>query len=336
MKKRLKKLINHVDRVAVDAVEGLALAFPHLLRQIKGISAVVRRDAPVAGKVAVIVGGGSGHEPMFLGYVGPGLASGGVAGNVFASPPPRPIVLTAKAAHGNSGVLFLYGNYAGDVLNFDAAAEMLEDEDIRVMSVRVTDDVASAPVEEKHRRRGVAGDLFVFKVAGARAEERGTLTEVAAVAQKANDHTRSMGVALTSCTIPASGKAIFDLPEDEIEMGLGLHGEPGQTRTKLLPADQIARQLVSRIVADLSPRHGDEVAVLLNGLGATPVCELFIMFREVKECLDSLGLSICRSYVGNYATSLDMAGCSVSIMKLDSELKRLLLAPANSPAFVQI
>jgi dihydroxyacetone kinase-like protein len=145
-----------------------------------------------------------------------------------------------------------------------------------------------------------------------------------------------MGVALTSCTIPASGKAIFDLPEDEIEMGLGLHGEPGQTRTKLLPADQIASQLVSRIVADLSPRHGDEVAVLLNGLGATPVCELFIMFREVKKCLDSLGLSICRSYVGNYATSLDMAGCSVSILKLDSELKRLLLAPANSPAFVQI
>ena len=328
----MKKLINDPRKVALEAIEGLALAFPQYLRMVNGRQAVVRTEAPIPGKVTVLTGGGSGHEPMFAGYVGRGMADASVAGNVFASPPPPPIYETAKLAHGGAGVLFIYGNYSGDILNFEIAAEMLQDDNISVATVRVADDVASAPPERKGERRGIAGDLFVIKVAGARAEEGGTLQEVAAAAEKANENTRSMGVALSSCIIPASGRPIFDLPENEMEVGMGLHGEPGVQRGPILTADELAAEILSRILADLPYRSGDEVAVLVNGLGATPLSELFIVFRAVSQLLKDAGLLAVRSYVGNYASSFDMAGCSVTLMRLDPELKRLLLAPAECPA----
>ncbi len=331
----MKKLINDPNAAAVQTIEGLALAYPQYLRQLDNLMAVVRQDAPVSGKVAILSGGGSGHEPMFAGFVGRGLADGSVAGNIFTSPPPQPIYQTAKAIHGGAGILFLYGNYSGDVLNFDMAAEMLGREGIKVSTVRISDDVASAPPDRWGDRRGIAGDFFVIKVAAARAEEKADLNGATAAAEKANDNLRSMGVALTSCVIPASGRTIFEISDQDMEIGMGLHGEPGVQRGALLPADQVAGEMVRRILADLPARPGEEVAVLVNGLGATPLAELFIIFRAVSRLLREAGLSVCRSYVGNYATSLDMAGCSISIMRLDSELKRLLLAPAESPAFIQ-
>jgi phosphoenolpyruvate---glycerone phosphotransferase subunit DhaK len=332
----MKKLINDPNRVASEVVEGIALAFPHLIRQVDGLQSVIRKDAPIAGKVAIVTGGGSGHEPMFVGYVGRGMATASVAGNIFTSPPPNPIYETAKAAEGGAGVLFLYGNYAGDVLNFDLASELLMEENIEVVSVQVTDDIASAPPGKSHERRGIAGNLFVFKVAGACAEEGRPLSEVAAAATHANESTRSMGVALSSCVIPASGKPIFEIDESEIELGMGIHGEPGMMRGKLPLADELARDLVSRILSDLGPRAGDELAVLVNGLGSTPASELFIVSRAVSRLLEQAGLRVCRTYVGNYSTSLEMAGCSLTLMKLDTELKRWLLAPAETPGLVQV
>jgi dihydroxyacetone kinase-like protein len=332
----VKKMLNDPNKAAQEAVQGLALAYPQYLRQLAGLQAVVRRDAPLSGKVTVLTGGGSGHEPMFCGYVGRGLADASVAGNIFASPPPIPVYETAKASHGGAGVLFLYGDYSGDVLNFDMAAEMLMAEGIFVMTVRVADDIASAPLESRLERRGIAGDLFVIKAASARAEEGATLAEVAAAAEKANLNTRSIGVALSSCIIPASGRPIFEIGDDEMEVGMGIHGEPGVSRKPLTAADPLAADLMQRLLADLRAESGDEVAVLVNGLGATPHSELLVIYRAIHPLLQEAGLKICRSYVGNYVTSLDMAGCSITLMRLDSELKRLLLAPAESPAFIQV
>ena len=332
----MKKLTNDPNHVAGEALEGLALAFPQYLRKLNGHQVVLRRDAPVSGKTTILTGGGSGHEPMFAGFVGRGMADVSVAGNIFASPPPLPIREGARAAHGGAGVLFLYGNYSGDILNFDMAAEMLQEDGIPVMTVRVTDDVASAPPNQKTDRRGIAGDLFVIKVAGACAEEGASLKEVAAAAEKANEHTRTMGVALSSCIIPASGRPIFELPEQEMEIGMGLHGEPGVQRGPMIAADQLAADMLQRILADRPAQPGDEFAVLVNGLGTTPLSELFIVFRAVSRWMREAGFQIERSYVGDYASSLDMAGCSVTLMQLDSELKRWLLAPAECPALVQV
>jgi phosphoenolpyruvate---glycerone phosphotransferase subunit DhaK len=331
----VKKIVNNPNDFAREAIEGLALAYPQYIRQIPGFQAVLRRDAPVLGKVTVLSGGGSGHEPMFAGYVGRGMADASVAGNVFASPPPPPIYEAAKAAHGGAGVLFIYGNYSGDVLNFDMAAEMLEQENIAVRAVRVTDDIASAPPESLDERRGIAGGLFVIKVAGARAGEGANLVEVAAAAEKANHHTRSMGVALSSCIIPASGRVIFELGEQEMEIGMGIHGEPGVQRGLLQPADQLVSEMVARILLDMPMKAGDEVAVLVNGLGATPLGELLIAFRGLARCLSKSGVKIWRSLVGNYVSSLDMAGFSISLMWLDADLKRWLAAPAETPAIIQ-
>ena len=331
----MKKLINDPNRVAVESLEGMALAHPRLIRKLDGLPAVARVDSPVTGKVTVVTGGGSGHEPLFMGYVGPGMPDASVAGNIFAAPPGELIYQTTKAVHGGRGILFVYGNYSGDVLNFDLAAEMLEEERIPVMTVRITDDVASAPPDRREERRGIAGDLFVIKAAGAKAEERVGLPELAATVAKANDRTRSMGIALSSCIIPASGRPIFDLAESEMEVGMGVHGEPGVERGPLLAADEVASNLVRRLLADQPAEAGDEVAVLVNGFGATPLGELYILFRAVSRLLGEARLSIFRSYVGNYATSLDMAGGSISLLWLDAELKRLLAAPAESPGLIQ-
>lgn len=332
----MKKLINDPNAVAAETIEGLALAYPHILKKLDGIQAVARNDAPVRGKVAVLTGGGSGHEPLFAGYVGRGLPDASVAGNIFASPPPIPIMSAAQQVHSGRGVLLLYGNYSGDILNFDVAAEELMADGIEVVTVRISDDVASAPRERRQERRGVAGDIFVVKVAGAAAEELLDLQAVAAAAEKANERTSSMGVALTSCIIPASGKPIFQIGDDEMELGMGLHGEPGVERGRLRPASEVAEFLVSRILADLKIASGDEVAVLVNGLGSTPMGELLIIFRSVHRLLEDAGISIFRTYVGNYSASLDMAGCSVSLMHLDSDLKRWLMAPCEGPGLVQV
>lgn len=332
----MRKLINDPDRVAAETIEGLALAFPQHIRLVEGWPCVVRSDSPRAGKVAILTGGGSGHEPMFAGFTGRGMADASVAGNIFTSPPPPPIVEAAKAAQGGSGVVFIYGNYAGDVLNFDMAAEILQDLGIRVATVRVTDDVASAPADRIDERRGIAGGMLVIKVAGAKAEVGANLEEVMAAARCANQNTRTMGVALSSCIIPASGQPIFELAQGEMEIGMGIHGEPGVERGKLGTADNVAANMVGRILADLPFERGDEVAVMVNGLGATPLGELFIVFRAVAKLLGTAGIAICRSYVGNYVSSLEMSGCSVSLMRLNAELKGLLLAATETPALVQV
>ncbi len=331
----MKKLINSPDDVASETMEGLALAFPQSVKRLEGVRAIARCDAPIQGKVAVVTGGGSGHEPMWWCYVGRGMPDASVAGNIFAAPPPGPIYKTAKAVDGGRGVLFVYGNYSGDVLNFDAAVEMLEAENIPIAFVRTTDDVASAPSNRKNERRGTAGSFFTLKVAAARSEEGAGLEEVAATTEKANSSTRSMALALSSCTIPASGRPNFQIGEDEVEIGMGGHGEPGIYHGPMRRADELAQLMISNILADDSASPGDEVAVLVNGMGATPLGELLIMYRAVHRLLTEAKLKIFRSYVGNYSTTLDMAGCSVSLMRMDDELKRLLIAPADSPGFTQ-
>ncbi|HTT60536.1 MAG TPA: dihydroxyacetone kinase subunit DhaK [Bryobacteraceae bacterium] len=332
----MKKLINDPNDVARETIEGLVLAYSQYLKQVEGLQVVARRDAPVAGQVSILTGGGSGHEPMFAGFVGRGMAHGSVAGNIFASPPPAPILAAAKAIHSGRGVLFLYGNYSGDVLNFDAAAELLEMEDIPVKTVRITDDVASAPPGREEERRGIAGDLFVIKAAGARAEEGADLAGVTTAAEEANANTRTMAIALSSCTIPASGKPIFEISEADMEIGMGLHGEPGIRRGPMMSAEQVGAQLVEGILADLPALRGAEVAVMVNGMGATPLAELLIVYRAVHRVLAGASVSIVRAYTGNFATSLEMAGCSITLMRLTPLLKRLMLAPAESPAFVQV
>ncbi len=332
----MKKLINDPNAVAAETIEGLALAYSHILKKLDGIQAVARKDAPVPGKVTVLTGGGSGHEPLFAGYVGRGLPDVSVAGNIFASPPPIPIMSAGRQIHSGRGILFLYGNYSGDMLNFDMAAEELIADGIEVVTVRISDDVASAPRERRQERRGIAGDIFVVKVAGAAAEELLDLQAVAAAAEKANENTGTMGVALTSCIIPASGKPIFDIGDDEMELGMGVHGEPGMERGPLRPANSVAEFLVSHILEDLKIHSGEEVAVLINGAGATPMGELLIIFRSVHHLLKDAGVKVFRAYVGNYAASLDMAGCSVTLMRLDADLKRWLLAPCEGPGLVQV
>jgi dihydroxyacetone kinase-like protein len=331
----MKKLINSPDDVASESMEGFVAAFPQHVRRLENVRAIVRRDAPIQGKVAVVTGGGSGHEPMWWCYVGRGMPDASVLGNIFAAPPPRPIYQTAKAVDGGRGILFIYGNYSGDVLNFEAAIEILEAERIPVAFVRTTDDVASAPPDRKSERRGIAGSLFVLKIAAARAEEGAGLEEVTETAKRANLSVRSMALALSSCTIPASGQPIFHLGENQIAIGMGGHGEPGIYDGPMRSAEELAQLMVSHILDDEAAKPGDEVAVLINGMGATPFGELLIMYRAVLGLLSEAKLIICRSYVGNYSTTLDMAGCSISLIRLDDELKRLLLAPADSPCFTQ-
>lgn len=331
----MKKLINDPFDVTREELEGFVAAFPRQVRLV-GSQSVVRAAVPLPGKVGIIFGGGSGHEPLFMGYLGRGLADGSPVGNIFASPSSEIVLDATRAVSGGAGVLYLYGNYSGDVMNFDLAAEIAAEENIRVETVRVTDDAASAPPEEIHRRRGIAGDFLVLKVAGACADAGATLDEVRAAADKANGNTRSMGVALSSCTIPASGRPIFELGEDEIEIGLGIHGEPGARRQKLASADEIADALVDRVLADLPFQAGDDVAVLVNGLGSTPLAELFIIFRRVAKRLAGAKIRIHRSYVGNFSTSLEMAGCSVTLMRLDDELRTYIDWPASSPYFTQV
>ena len=332
----MKKIINDPFAVVDEMLEGILLAHPDELRLVgEDKRAIVRADAPVPGKVGIATGGGSGHLPVFMGYVGKGLVDGASIGNVFSSPTVDQMLETTRAVSAGQGVLYLFGNYSGDVMNFGMAAEMAEMEGIKVETVLAADDVASAPKGQESRRRGVAGIFFIYKVAGAKAEQLAPLAEVKRIAEKAVASTRSMGVALTSCTVPAAGRPTFTIGDDEMEIGMGIHGEPGVRRGKLESADQIAETLLNAILADMPLDSGAEVAVLVNGLGATPQEELYIVYRKVHQLLARHGVKVYRPYVGEYATSMEMAGCSVSLLKLDDELKALLDAPAVTPFFRQ-
>ena len=332
----MKKIINDPFAVVDEMLEGIILAHGDRLRLVGDDKrAVVRADAPVPGKVGIVTGGGSGHLPVFMGYVGKGLADGASIGNVFSSPTVDQMLAATKAVDGGAGVLYLFGNYSGDVMNFGMAAEMADLDGIRVETVLAADDVASAPKGQEARRRGVAGIFYAYKLTGAKAEQMAPLDEVKRIAEKTVANTRSMGVALSPCTVPAAGRPTFTIGDDEMEIGMGIHGEPGVRRGKLEPADAIATTLVNTILADIDLVRGDEVSVLVNGLGATPQEELYIVYRQVHKLLAGRGIKIYRPYIGEYATSLEMAGCSVSILRLDSELKALLDAPASSPFFVQ-
>jgi phosphoenolpyruvate---glycerone phosphotransferase subunit DhaK len=331
----MKKIINEPMAFVDEMLEGILLAHGDQLKATDDPRAIVRADAPVAGKVAILTGGGSGHLPVFLGYVGQGLADGCSVGNVFSSPSAETMYEATLAAHGGAGCLYLYGNYSGDTMNFDMAAEMAAMEDIRVETVLVSDDVASAPRDQWQRRRGVAGLFFAYKVAGASAQQGANLDEVVAVTRRAVAQTCSMGVALSPCTVPAAGVPTFTIGDDEMEIGMGIHGEAGVHRGTLEPADRIAERLTRAVLDDLPFQRGDRVAVLVNGLGATPPEELYVLYRCVRQMLDAEGITVHRSYVGEYATSLEMAGGSLSLLKLDDELARLIDAPAKSPFFEQ-
>lgn len=328
---RTKKLINDPGDIIPQAIEGMVLAHPDLLK-VEGATgrAVVAVNGPRDGKVGLITGGGSGHEPLFVGYVGRGLMDAASVGNVFASPSPEQIMDAARAVDGGAGVMFLYGNYTGDVMNFDMAAEECEAAGTPARSIAVNDDVASAPADRAGERRGVAGNFFVFKVAGAAAEEGRDLDGCEAAARHAQANTRSMGVALTACSLPQTGKPNFDIGPGEMEIGMGIHGEPGMRRGPLGTADDVTDELLDPIIADLALKAGDRVAVLVNGLGATGPLELYILHRRVAHRLAALDVQIHKSWVGEYATSLEMAGASVSLMKLDGDLQGLLDAPCRT------
>lgn len=329
----MKKLINHPENVVHEMIEGMVLAHRKLLKRVPGTNVLVRYEAPAREKVALISGGGSGHEPSHAGYVGSGMLDGAVAGEVFTSPTPDQILEGIKAVDSGKGVLLIIKNYTGDVMNFEMAAELAEAEGIEVKKVVVNDDVAVENSTYTTGRRGIAGTVFVHKIAGALAEKGASLEEVHRVAEKVVKQVRSMGMALTPCTVPAAGKPGFEIGEDEMEIGMGIHGEPGTERTKLASADDIAATLISHVLDDLKLDSGDRVAVMVNGLGATPLMELYIVHKKVSEILKEKNIEVHDTYVGEYMTSLEMAGCSVTLLKLDDELTELLDAPANTIAW---
>ncbi len=331
---KTKKLINAGENAVDEMLEGILAAHPDHLYAIEGMPrAIVARNGPRTGKVGLVIGGGSGHEPTFLGFVGKGLADAAAVGNVFASPPPDPIIACATAANGGAGVLFMYGNYAGDVMNFDMAAEMLAIDDIEVRTVLTTDDVASAPLDQRDKRRGVAGNVFIFKVAGAACDLMYDLDAVENVARHANARTYTMGVALSPCSLPQTLKPNFAIGDGEMEIGMGIHGEPGVARGEISTADVVTDTLVDKILSEMQASNGDRIAVLVNSLGSTPLMELYIMMRRLKLRLDAAGLVIHTSLVGNYCTSLEMAGASITLMHLDDELQRLIDHPCDCAMF---
>jgi dihydroxyacetone kinase len=330
----MQKILNDPERFVEEMLEGIVAAHPRDLRRV-GERGIVRASAPIRDKVAVVGGGGSGHLPVFLGFVGEGLIDGAAVGEVFASPSAEQMLAVTEAVDGGRGALDIYGNYGGDIMNFDLAAELADASGIEVRTILGTDDVASAPPERADRRRGIAGIYFLNKVAGAAAAAGRSLEEVEAITRRAADGVRTMGVALSPCTIPAAGVPTFELPDGQMEIGMGIHGEPGVRRGALEPADRIADELVDAILADRDYPADSRVAVLVNGLGATPKEELYILYRRVSARLAERRLNVHRVWVGEYATSLEMAGASVSLMAVDDELAALLDHPVATPFVVQ-
>jgi dihydroxyacetone kinase-like protein len=326
----MKKILNSPHAYVDEMLEGLCRAHPQFYARTGPAGRVIKRpDAPRAGKVGVVSGGGSGHLPIFTGYVGPGLLDACAIGNVFSSPSAEQMAEAMRSANGGVGVLRVYGNYGGDVMNFDMAGEMLEMEGVASTTVLLADDVASASNEDSAKRRGVAGLVYGFKVSGAAAEEGRDLAAVTRVTQKAADACRSIGVALSPCTVPQAGKPTFAVGENEMEMGMGIHGEPGVERGPLKPADQIANEMLDRILSDVSLGRNERISVLVNSLGATPPEELYILYRRIASRLADMQIEIVQPLVGRYATSMEMAGASLTLFRLDQELENLLKAPAE-------
>jgi len=326
----MKKLINSPDRVVDEALAGMVAAHGDLIRVIEP-NVIVRKDAPKKGKVGIVSGGGSGHEPMHGGFVGMGMLDAACAGAIFTSPVPDQMQAATRAVNGGAGVLHIVKNYTGDVMNFDMAAQLAESEGITVKAVVMADDVAVKDSLYTAGRRGVGGTVLAEKIVGAAAESGADLDKIVALCQKVQDNVRSMGMALTSCTVPAAGKPTFELGEDEMEIGIGIHGEPGRTRMKLAPADQVAEMLMTPILEDLPFRSGDRVLAFVNGMGGTPLIELYVMYNAVNQILKGKGITIARNLVGSYITSLEMAGCSISLLRLDDEMIRFWDAPVNTP-----
>jgi dihydroxyacetone kinase-like protein len=328
----LKKFVNRPEDVVKESLAGLAAAHPDLLRVDLDEQIVVRADSPVAGKVALVSGGGSGHEPLHGGFVGRAMLDAACPGEVFTSPVPDQMLAATKAVDGGAGVVHIVKNYTGDVMNFKLAAELADDEGIRVESVLTNDDVAVEDSLYTAGRRGVGVTVLVEKIAGAKAEEGGSLEEVAATARKVNERGRSFGVALTSCVTPAAGTPTFDIGGDEMEFGVGIHGEPGRRRDKVKPAAELVEQMADAILSDLDPPAGAKLLAFVNGLGGTPLIELYVLYNELAKQLERRGLTAARNLVGNYITSLEMAGASITLLVLDDELTRLWDAPVHTPA----
>jgi dihydroxyacetone kinase-like protein len=327
----MKKLINDPADVIADALRGMASAHPEL-RVDHTNRIIYRGDAPVAGKVGLISGGGSGHEPLHGGFVGPGMLDAACAGEVFTSPVPDQMLEATRNVDSGAGVVHIVKNYTGDVMNFEMAAELAAAEGITVESVIVDDDVAVRDSTFTAGRRGVGATVLVEKIAGAAADQGRPVAEVADVARRVNAAARSMGVALTSCTVPAVGHPTFELPDDEIEVGIGIHGEPGRERVPLQPARAVAELMAEPILSDIDFTGGDGVILFVNSMGATPLIELYVMYAEFAAILDKAGIRVARSLVGPYITSLDMAGCSVTVLKADDDLLQLWDHPVNTPA----
>lgn len=331
----MKKVINRAEAAVPEMLQGMSKAHPDMIEVLPGTQAVVNRKSPIKGKVALLTGGGSGHEPAHGGFVGEGMLDGALAGAVFCSPPLDDGIAALERINGGAGALFIIKNYTGDILLFDMLEEEAQDRGIPVKKVLVQDDVAVDNREGTTGRRGVAGTVFVHKIAGAKAAEGAGLDEVHRVAVKVTQNMRTMGMATSPCLVPGRDKTNFELGEDEMEIGIGIHGEPGVRREKLGTAASIVGELMDRIVGDLPYKSGDKVAVMVNGMGATPLMELYIIYNEAEKYLSERGIKAIRSYVGEYMTSLEMGGFSITLLKLDSELLDLLDAPCRTPGLVQ-
>jgi len=328
----MKTFYNKDENYVDEMLEGILYAYPDLLKKVNGeIRAIARTDAPIEGKVSIVTGGGSGHLPVFMGYIGKGLLDGAAIGNVFASPSMNQMLTLTKAVHSGKGVLYLYGNYGGDIMNFDMAAEMAEEEGIKVKTILVTDDIASGEKGNEDARRGVAGLFYAYKVAGACADKGASLEEVYRTTKEALGSIRTLGVAISPCTVPGAEKPSFLLNEDEMEIGMGIHGEAGIRREKRKSADEVTEDMMDLLFKDLQIEKNNEVSILVNSLGATPLEELFIIFRKICNILEEKEIKLYKPFVGRYATSLEMAGFSITIFKLNKKSKEYLDHPIWTP-----
>lgn len=332
----MQKILNDPDYIVEEMLEGFVKAHSDIMKMGSHPRVVTAIDAPIQGKVGIVTGGGSGHKPGFIGYVGKNMCDAAAAGEIFSSPTAAAFLEAFHAADGGKGVACLYGNYSGDNMNVKMAVRMAKKEGLTVKTVVANDDVASAPKEQREKRRGVAGEILMWKCAGAKASKGGNLDEVIETAQKAIDHTRSVGIGLSPCTLPAVGHPNFEIKEGTMEVGVGHHGEPGIEVCPLETADKIAKRMLDIILPDYPFETGDQVAVLVSGLGATPVIELYILYNEIEKILQKKGIKVYRSYVGNYFTSLDMMGATLTVMKLDDELKELLDMSCNTMGLKQL
>ena len=331
----MKKLINAPDDVVDELVQGYVLAYSDIVWKHPRVNAVIRKDAPVADKVGIVIGGGAGHEPLFLEYVGPGMADASAHGQIFAAPNPQIILEAIRAVNSNKGVMLLYNNYTGDCLNFDMAQDIARAEGISVETVLINDEIASAPKGQEDQRRGTTADHVIIKIAGAAAQTKAPLAEVVRITRQAISGARSLGVGLSSCTLPATGKEIFEIADDEMEIGMGLHGEPGVERIPLLSADETIEKIIPRLVDDLPYRRGDEVILVINGYGGSTRMEMLIVNRKVRAMLSDLGIDVYATDIGEFCTSQEMKGVSITLVKIDDELRRYFDAECRCSFYVK-